>query len=536
MQPNTPLGASQIQDLIAQEIARRTYLSRDLLAFTQLFETNYLAGWVHRDICHRLERFSREVIDGRSPRLMLLMPPRHGKSLLASQMFPAWHLGQRPDHEIINVGYNQDLPTRFSRRVREIMQQTEYATVFPEAQLDQKSQSVEAWLTTERGGFTAAGRGGGITGKGAHILIVDDPLKNMEEADNFEIREKLEDWYFSTAYTRLAPGGGVLIIETMWSDDDLAGRLMRKMSLDDQADVFEVIRYPAISTKHEYRHKDTYEMERSDTPLVSLTGSGDYELLRAPDEPLHADRYDLAYLQRVKANMAPRIWSALYQQDPVPEEGLFFRQEMMHISPAYPNYVNRRFFIAWDFAISEKQRADYTVGVCLMQDEHDNLYLVDMVRFKGDMQRIAAEFVGMITRWSQYEGSSIQLGVEDGQIWKSIKDVLRAQMREERAYVSIEVMQALTDKESRAKALQGRMELRRFWFFEQSPWLNDVQMELLRFPAGRHDDIVDALSWAVRLSTGKQPKKPGKKKALPSWKDNLRQFMGSGAGKGHLSA
>ena len=106
---------SQVTDLIRQELARREFLKRDLLAFTQLFEPNYLAGWVHKDICHRLERFSREVRDGRSPRLMLLMPPRHGKSLLASQIFPAWHLGHRPDHEVINAGYNVDLPTRFSR-------------------------------------------------------------------------------------------------------------------------------------------------------------------------------------------------------------------------------------------------------------------------------------------------------------------------------------------------------------------------------------------------------------------------------------
>jgi len=526
----------EVTELIKQELARREFLKRDLLAFTQLFEPNYLAGWVHKDICHRLERFSREVRDGRSPRLMLLMPPRHGKSLLASQIFPAWHLGHRPDHEIINVGYNVDLPTRFSRRVREILQTTEYAMVFPETELDRTSQSVEAWITTKRGGYTAAGRGGGITGKGAHVLTVDDPIKNMEEADNFEIREKLEDWYFSTAYTRLAPGGGVLIIETMWSFDDLAGRLISKMEFGDGSDVFEVIRYPAISEKYEYRDVNTYEMERSDTPLPSLTGSGSHELLREPGVALHEERYPLKYLQRVKANMSPRIFSALYQQNPVPEEGLFFRQEWIHLTPITPVFSNRRFYIAWDFAISQKQRADYTVGVTLMQDEHDNLYVVDLVRFKGDTQRICHEFIAMIQRWSQFDGSNIQLGVEDGQIWKSLSGTLKAQMREEKTYVSIEPMQALTDKESRARALQGRMEHKRFWFFETSPWLQDVQRELLRFPAGRHDDIVDALSWAVRLATGKAPKRPPAPKKLKSWKDNLGKFIGHGGGKSHLSA
>lgn len=529
------MSEANVQELIRQELARREFLKKDLLAFTKLFEPQYVAGWVHKDICHRLERFSQEIVMGRSPRLMLLMPPRHGKSLLASQIFPAWHLGHRPDHEIINVGYNVDLPTRFSRRVREILAQTEYGLVFPDTQLDTRSQSVEAWLTTARGGFTAAGRGGGITGKGAHVLIVDDPIKNMEEADNFEIREKLEDWYFSTAYTRLAPGGGVLVIETMWHDDDLAGRLMSKMEFEGDADRFEVIRYPAISTEYEYRHQETYEMVHSDIPDPELLSSG-YELLREPGQALHEDRYSLEYLQRVRSNMASRIWSALYQQNPVPEEGLFFRQEWIHLAPGCPSFSNRRFFIAWDFAISQKQRADYTVGVCLMQDERDNLYVVDLVRFKGDTQRITHEFIGMIQRWSRFEGCSIQLGVEDGQIWKSLKPMLKAQMREERTYVSIEPMQALTDKESRARALQGRMEHRKLFFFEDSPWLQEVQRELLRFPAARHDDIVDALSWAVRLATGKQPKKPPMRQKLKSWKDDLGRYMGTASGKGHLSA
>jgi predicted phage terminase large subunit-like protein len=319
----------------------------------------------------------------------------------------------------------------------------------------------------------------------------------------------------------------------MWHDDDLAGRLMTKMEFEEGADQFEVIRYPAISTEYEYRHPQTYEMVRSDIPLAESEGK---ELIREPGVALHEDRYSLEYLQRVKANMSSRIFSALYQQNPVPEEGLFFRQEFIHLAPIHPSYSNRRFYIAWDFAISEKQRADYTVGVCLMQDEHDNLYLVDLVRFKGDMHRISSEFISMIQRWSQFDGSSIQLGVEDGQIWKSLGPILKAQMREERTYVSVVTMQALTDKENRARVLQGRMEHKRFWMFEDSPWLQDVKRELLRFPAGKHDDIVDALSWAVRLATGKKPKKPPMKKKIKSWRDNIGQFMGNSGSGGHLSA
>lgn len=528
-----PSRSLDLTKLAHQELARRELLSRDLIEFTKVFEPNYLAGWVHYDMCYRLERFSEEVRAGRSPRLMLLMPPRHGKSLVASQMFPAFHLGHRPDHEIINCGYNLDLPTRFSRRVRATIDDPDYQSIFPDTQLDQKSQSVEAWLTTRRGGFTAAGRGGGITGKGAHVLIIDDPIKNMEEADNFDIREKLEDWYFAAAYTRLAPGGGVLVIETMWHDDDLAGRLLNKMEFEPDADQFEVVRYPAISNKYEYRHNDTYEILRTDR----LVEDPEHTLLRTPNEALHTDRYPIEYLERVRNNMPARVWSALYQQDPVPEEGLFFTDDMFHVSPTMPSTSNRRFYMAWDFAISQKQRADYTVGVCLLQDENDNLYLVDLVRFKGDSYRISNEFVNMITRWSSQPGSSLSLGVEDGQIWKSLKNMLVAQMKEAKVYVSVQTMQALTDKESRARELQGRMEHGRMWFLEDSPWWKDAKRELQRFPAGKHDDIVDALAWAVRLASGKKPKRPPAKKQHKSWKENLKKYIsGANDGGGHMSA
>lgn len=521
--------------LARQELAHREYLSRDFMAFTiELEGPLYKPGWVHRDICARLERFSQDVIDEKSPRLMLLMPPRHGKSTIASQTFPAFHLGKRPTHEVINVGYNLDLPTRFSRRVRDILQSEEYNKVFPDTLLDMKSQGVEAWLTTERGGFTAAGRGGGITGKGAHVLVVDDPLKNMEEADNFDIREKLEDWYYSTAYTRLAPGGGILIIETMWHDDDLAGRMLAKMANDPDAEVFEVVRYPAISTKYEYRHPETLDMTYTDVPE---SGDSELELLRAPGEALHPARYPLEFLNRVRTSgMPPRVWSALYQQDPVPEEGLCFTSDMFHYAPNQPSKEHKRYYIAWDFAISEKQRADFTVGVCLMQDEKDNLYLVDLVRFQAGTERIVDEFISMIKRWSGITGCNIQLGVEDGQIWKAIKSTIKQRMKEEKAYISIEVLQAITEKKSRATALEGRMSHGRFWFIDGKPWNKEATRELQRFPAGRNDDIVDAMSWAVRLATGKKPRRPPVARKIKSWKEDLEKYVGHNIGGGHMSA
>lgn len=249
------------------EVASRILARRNLVHFIQRMKPTYEAGWVHRDIGARLERFSMAVRERKSPRLMILMPPRHGKSELASVRFPAWHLGHCPDHEIINCGYNMDLPMRFSRWVREIVRDKAYTALFENAIIDQESQSAEAWNVTAGGGFTAAGVGGGITGKGAHILIVDDPIKNQEEADSITTRDTLWDWYWSTAYTRLAPGGGVLVIQTWWNDDDLAGRLQSRMkSADGKADQFDVVKYPALAEQYEYEHNETHEIVRVEKP------------------------------------------------------------------------------------------------------------------------------------------------------------------------------------------------------------------------------------------------------------------------------
>lgn len=519
---------------IAKELIRRELVARDLMAFTQNFERNYQPGWVHYDICKRLEQFSQDVADQKSPRLMLLIPPRHGKSTLASQMFPAWHLGRYPHHEFMNVGYNLDLPTKFSRRVRQILGFEDYRNIFPDTKLDPRSQSVESWLTTELGGFKAAGVGGGLTGMGAHVMVIDDPIKNMEEADNFEHREKLEDWYFSVAYTRLAPGGGVLIIETMWHDDDLAGRLMSKMDASPEADQFTVVRYPALSEKYEYRHRETYAMYADSEAIYQ--DKPEWELLREPGVALHRERYDEVFLNRVRQNSPERVWSALYQQNPVPESGLFFTEDDFHMLPAFPEYEYSRFFMAWDFAISEKQHADYTVGVCLMMDRHERLYLVDMARFRGGAQRIATEFVNMIHRWDRFKGSNINIGVEDGQIWKAMSLIIKGAMREERLHHPITTLTALSDKRVRANPLQGRMQNRALYFRGDVKGFSDLKKEFLRFPAGKHDDIVDAMSWAVRLANEFRPVMKPNQRRKTSWKDKLNKAARLNIDGTHMSA
>lgn len=516
---------AQLEKLLAQRVLAR----RRLLQFTQLTHPSYSAGWVHDDVCRRLEKFSQQVIDKKSPRLMLLMPPRHGKSELASIRFPAWHLGHSPTHELINVGYNLELPMKFSRKVREVMREAQYKAIFPEAALDPDSQSVEAWNTTRGGGLTAAGVGGGITGKGAHILIIDDPIKNQEEADSILIRDKLWDWYQSTAYTRLSPGGGVLVIETWWNDDDLAGRLQQMMRVDPEADQFEIIKYPALSASWEYRHRKTDAIEHFD----SETQDPDLELLRPKDVCLHEARYPTEALRRIKANLQPRIWSALYQQNPVPDEGMYFKKEYFRYQKTLPGASGLRVYTAWDFAIGEKQQNDWTVGATVLQDEADTLYVLDIFRMKGDSFQIIEAILNTAARFGSLPTTGYLLGVEDGQIWRAIEPLLKKRMSERKQFPPYEVLRPMTDKMARARPLQGRMQQGKVVFPEGVSWLPQAEHEMLRFPAGAHDDVVDALAWVVHLCMDKSPPRFAEPAKLPSWRDKLA--VSSSAG-GHMSA
>jgi predicted phage terminase large subunit-like protein len=504
-----------------KEIASRILARRNLLEFIKRINPGYMDGWVHRDICARLERFSEAVADGRSPRLMLLMPPRHGKSEIASRNFPAWHMGQYPDHEVIACSYNVSLAMGFSRKVKQIIEDTNYAQVFPDARLDPKNQSTEEWaLEGARGGYVAAGIGGPITGKGAHVLVIDDPVKNAEEADSADAREKVWEWYNSTAYTRLAPGGGILIIQTWWHDDDLAGRvqnLMRAGSDDVHVDQFEVVKYPAIAEHDEWYDPMTRMIV--DTPPVNGV------MLRNKGEALHPARYDLDKLLRIKAqNQGGRWWSALYQQNPVPDDGAYFLKE--HFRRAdIPAIQKAHVFMAWDFAISEKKQSDYTVGTVGLQDDNDVLHIAEQVRFKsGDAFFIVESILNLAERWYS---PSLTIGFEDGQIYRAIEALLKKRMRERRVYPSVTLLKPITDKMARARPLQGRMQQGMVSFSRHGEWFDACRQEMLRFPAGVHDDCVDSLAWLATMAVGRQPPRRPVQKELPSWKNKLK--LGSGA-------
>jgi predicted phage terminase large subunit-like protein len=547
---SSPAPSQDDAAAVQKELASRVLARRRLLHFIQRHDATYLAGWVHQDICRRLERFSDEVAKGMSPRLMLLMPPRHGKSRIASIAFPAWHLGRYPAHEFISASYNVALSMGFSRKVQGVLEDPRYCF---DLKLDPNNKSAESWgLEQQVGGFVAAGVGGGITGKGAHILSIDDPIKNAEEADSMTTREALWDWYTSTAYTRLAPGGGVLVIQTCWHDDDLAGRLQQAMAAgkdDPDVDQFEIIKYPAIAEADEWLDPLADEIVRVETKrdliredmfdatrwLVCRTAYmvdaqaelflqnpdidvSKYKLLRVKGEPLHAERYDLPKLARIKKTLPIRFWSALYQQNPVPDDGSFFtRDQFKRAGLPSKNVCN--VFIAFDFAITEKQANDYTVGVVGLQDEHDTLHIADVVRFKsGDAFFIVDAIVTLIMKWHV---PGMRLGFENGQIFMALEALLRKEMRKKKIAVPYETLQPVTDKKVRASPLQGRMQQARISYAAGAEWFTVVQNEMLRFPSGIHDDTIDAQAWLARMVAQYEAPRPPRAKQEKSWKDKI---------------
>lgn len=484
---------------IQRELARRALCRRSLLAFVMRFEPNYKPGWVHRQICEALEKFSDDVLAGLSPRLMIQMPPRHGKSLLASVYFPAWHLGRAADNEIIACSYASALALTFSRKVRQVVRDPRYKSIFPDLQLDKDSQAAEAWSTLNGGMYSAVGVGGPITGKGANALLVDDPIKNAEDAESQVTRTSQKNWYQSTAYTRLMPGGGVLVIQTRWHDDDLSGwleELMRK----GEGDHFVILRFSATATEDEEH--------------------------RAAGEALHPERYSLEALAQIRRSVGPRVWAALYQQTPVEEEGAYFKRDWVKYYNQLPD-GNYRYYAAWDLAISKKERADYTVGVVVAVDEPGDVWVVDLVRGRMDALEITEAMIDTHVLWKTQIN-----GIEKSHILQSIQPFVDKRRHERPDAVGFyyePLPPGRQDKEMRARPIQAMSQQGRVHVPRDAAWTSTLVHEMLRFPHGVNDDCVDALAWVgqmlVNLVGGEKTKTPAKK----SWKDKLTKFVrGSG--------
>jgi predicted phage terminase large subunit-like protein len=435
---------------------------RDFRRWLPMVTPAYTWDWRHLlAIQAHLDRVTRGEID----RLMLFLPPRHGKSEMTTIRYPVWRLEREPGMRVIIGAYNQTLANKFSRKARAIARQ--------QLELSEERTAAEDWETAAGGGLRAVGVGGGITGQGGHLIVIDDPVKSREEANSEAYRERVWDWYTDDLYTRLEPGGAIVLIMTRWHEDDLAGRIMAS----EEAPDWTVLSLPAFA--------------EPDDPLG-----------RAEGEALCPERYDVEALERIRQVLGHSFY-ALYQQRPQPLEGGMFQQGWFEIVPAAAQPIERvvRY---WDKAGTADGGA-YTVGVAMTQ-VRGLFYVLDVVR--GQWTTGTRETVIKQTAYldRQAYGQGVETWVEQ-EPGSGGKESAEATIRNLAGF-TIKADRPTGDKTVRAEpyaaqAEAGNVKLR------QAEWNGAYLSELTSFPTGQYADQVDASSGAFNKLNARSYGPPG---------------------------
>lgn len=449
-------------------------------AFSRLISYSTYQWPGYRDAAHHrlIARHLEAVERGEITRLMITMPPRHGKSMLASEFFPAWYLGRNPDHYVVTATYAQELADDFGRKVKNQIEDPAFQLIFPGVGLADDSKSAKRFhiegqtggyehSLSQRGAFYAVGVGGPLTGRGAHLLLIDDPVKNREEAESEIIRKKTKDWYTSTAYTRLMPGGRIIIIQTRWHEDDLSGWLLS----EHQHEGWSVLNLPAIDEA---------------------------------GEALWPDQYNVETLERIRLAIGPRDWSALYQQRPSPESGDYFRREWIHSAEKLPPPETLKVYGGSDYAVTD-DGGDYTCHVVVGIDPDERVWLLDLWRKQASSEEWVETFCDLVAKWKP-----IGWAEETGQIKSGVGPWLTKRIIQRRAYVARETFPTRGDKAIRAQSFRGLIATNGLYIVNDAPFKTDLISEMMSFPVGVNDDQVDALGLVGQLIDRMQAGKPVK--------------------------
>lgn len=446
-----------------------------LLDFTTYTMPDYEVNWHHALVCDYLDRFARLEIK----RLMLFMPPRQGKSELVSRRLPAYLLGRNPRATIIAASYGADLSRRMNRDVQRIIDSEAYRDVFPKTMLFGKnirSVAQGSWLrnsdmfeVVDYGGYyRSSGVGGAITGMGMLYGIIDDPIKNRQEANSPTFREGTWDWYTSTFRTRLAPGGAILLTVTRWHEDDLAGRLLDLAKTDPRADQWTVINLPAIAEE----------------PVPAYDR-------RQPGEALWPSRFSLEELETTRVSLGAYDWNSLYMQRPSPlEGGLFKRTYFKSVNQSVQTRWRIRY---WDKAASTSASAKYTAGVRLAITTEGQVIIEHVVRGQwstGDRRKImrqtaesdAAQFGNAVVIFIEQEPGSSGLD--------SVQDEIRML-----AGFPVFADRPSGDKDTRMLPIVAQGEAGNLYLVAGA-WNDEYIDELCTIPNGRYRDQADATSGA----------------------------------------
>lgn len=422
--------------------------------------------------------------DRHGPRLMVFMPPRHGKSLLGSQYAPAWYLGRWPSRRVIIASYQHDIASGWGRQARALL--SEYGPPIFNVQVQQASRAAGRWDTDQGGGLIAAGIGGGITGRGADLFIIDDPLKDADQAHSAVIRQKHWDWWQSTGRTRLMPGAAVVIIMTRWHEDDLAGRLLAQARDDPDADQWDVLCLPALA--------------EPDHPLLDGTDP----LGRRAGEALWPEQFDAEGLRRTRAASGSFWFAAMYQQRPAPAEGGMFRRDYwrryqltdgiltLHPPSGDPRRVpldQLPIFQAVDVAATESTASDYTVILTCATTPQD-----DLIILARDRRRLETPDVTALIKDAYHRHQPALVGIEDKTFGTAI---IQGLLRES---LPIHRLKADRDKVTRALPAAAKAENGKVYLPMNQAWADELEEEAASFPNGTHDDQVDALAYACRMT------------------------------------
>lgn len=374
---------------------------------------------------------------------------------------------------MILASYEADFAATWGRRVRNTIQEN---AARMRVRVSSDSAAVNMWDTTAGGGMTTAGVGGPITGKGADLLIIDDPIKNFEEANSETYRQKTWDWWQNVAYTRLEPGASVIVTMARWHDDDLVGRLLDQMRKGD-GEQWEIVNLPATA-------------EEGD-PLGRRVG-----------EALCSERYDETALKRIQKAIGSYAWNSLYQQRPNPQGGGKFKQSWFrYVTDEGDYYVlktpegDKRChkstvwkFATCDTALSEKETADYTVIAIWGVTTHNDLLLLNIWRDRKEAPDVKVQLKQVPERW----GTQF-VGIEKAHYGTAYIQELH------REGFAIKELIADKDKVTRAMPASVRMESGKVYFLKDAPWQGEYESELLKFPTGSHDDQVDVTAYAAQV-------------------------------------
>ena len=448
-----------IREILALEEAKRALSMREkaqdnFLEFVNHVYDGFIQGSHHKQVAKRFETLAKTP----GSRLIVNMPPRHTKSEFASYLLPAWLIGKNPELKIIQTTHTAELAVRFGRKVRNLMEMQEYREVFPDVDLRADSKAAGRWETSQGGEYYAAGVGGAITGRGADLLIIDDP-HSEQDALSESAMENAYEWYTSGPRQRLQPGGSIVIVMTRWSLKDLTGKLLRAQGSDVMSDQWEVVEFPAILP----------------------SGNVLWPQFWKKDE-----------LLRVKASLSLGKWNAQWQQNPVAEEGAIIKKEWWkkwEKEKAPPvSYIMQ----SYDTAFSKKETADYsaitTWGV-FKPDEYgpDSIILMDAQRGRWDFPELKAKALEEYKYWDPD-----MVLIEAKATGTPLTDELRT--------IGIPVVNYTPskgkDKHTRMHMVAPIFESGKVWAPEKR-FSEEVIEECAAFPNGDHDDYCDSMSMAL---------------------------------------